>query len=219
MKLFDRVLLSLAVVMLALAGCHGGKMHLADAPRRFPGVAMQDVTFYSDSLKHNATYRVYLPANRNGSGKLPVVYLLHGGGGDFRDWSNRSDVGQYASRGLILAMPEGAFSYWVNAALAPADRYEDFLVKDLPADVERRFAAAGDREHRAMIGISMGGFGAVELALRRPELFAFAGALSPAINAPAKRFSWMRWGKARDCAGLSVAMGARRAGRSIRLLW
>lgn len=195
MKRIVRTLLAVVVVSLAPAGCHSRVMELVDRPRSFANVAMQDVTFYSDSLKHNATYRVYLPANRNGSGKLPVVYLLHGGGGDFRDWSNRSDVGQYASRGLILVMPEGAFSYWVNSALVPADRYEDFLVRDLPADVERRFSAAGDREHRSVVGISMGGFAAVELALKRPDLFAFAGALSPAINAPAKRFSWTRWGQ------------------------
>jgi len=190
-------MLGLAALCCAggLAGCHSRQMEVVDHPRQFAGVAEQDVTFYSASLRHNTTYRVYLPANRSGTGKLPVVYLLHGGGGDFTDWSNDSDVGKYAARGLILVMPEGAFSYWVNSAVAPAERYGDFLVKDLPADVETRFPAAGDREHRAIVGTSMGGFGAVEYALKRPDFFAFAGALSPAIEVTSRGFNWMRFGQ------------------------
>jgi len=195
MRLLVRVLLPFAVVILALAGCHGGKVELVDSPRRFPGVALQDVTFYSTALQQNAKYRVYLPENASGAEKLPVVYVLHGGGGDFTDWSNNSDVGKYAARGLIVVMPEGAFSYWVNAQLAPADRYGDFVVKDLPADVEKRFPASGERNHRAMVGSSMGGFGAVVYALKRPDLFAFAGALSPAIEVTSRGFSWARFGQ------------------------
>jgi S-formylglutathione hydrolase FrmB len=195
MKPMVRRLLVFAVVTLALAGCHGGKMDLVDSPRRFAGVALQDVTFYSPALNQNAKYRVYLPENVSGAAKLPVVYVLHGGGGDFTDWSNHSDVGKYAARGLIVVMPEGAFSYWVNAQLASADRYGDFLIRDLPADVEKRFPAAGDRNHRAIVGSSMGGFGAVVYALKRPDLFAFAGAMSPAIEVTSRGFSWMRFGQ------------------------
>ncbi len=52
---------------------------------------MQDVRFFSPALKREMAYRVFLPANR-GDKKLPVVYLLHGGAGTFRDWSNYTDV-------------------------------------------------------------------------------------------------------------------------------
>jgi putative tributyrin esterase len=189
--------MGLAVLWCAgsLAGCHSRQADVVDHPRQFPGVAEQDVTFYSASLQHNTTYRVYRPANRNAAGKLPVAYLLHGGGGDYTDWSNNGDAGKYAAQGLILVMPEGAFSYWVNSAEAPGERYGDFLLKDLPADVEARFPAAGDREHRAIVGPSMGGFGAVEYALKRPDMFAFAGALSPAIEVTERGFNWMRFGQ------------------------
>jgi len=154
---------------------------------------MQDVSFYSAALQRPMPYRVFLPAKLVPGQKLPVVYLLHGGNGCFRDWSNRSDVAQYAARGLILVMVQGDFSYYQNAALKPEDKYEDYLVNDLIADVEARFPAAKGRESRAIIGISMGGFAVAKLALSRPELFSFVGALSPSIDVCNRRFHLMQW--------------------------
>jgi len=140
-----------------------------------------------------------LPTTVAAGVKLPVVYLLHGNGGNFLNWSNYADVSRYAatseSGGLILAMPQGDASYFVNAALKPEDRYSDYLVNDLIGDVEARFPAATGRANRAVVGVSMGGYAAVELALTRPDLFGFAGAISPAIDVPSRRFSWKRWGQ------------------------
>jgi S-formylglutathione hydrolase FrmB len=187
------ILLLLGVLALSLAGCHTAKQLLPDHPRMAPGVALQDVTFYSTALQRQMPYRVFLPAKLSPGQKLPVVYLLHGGNGGFRDWSNDSDVARYAAKGLILVMPEGAFSYYQNAALKPEDKYEDYLTHDLIADVEARFPAARDRDHRAIIGISMGGFATVKLALTRPELFAFIGAFSPSIDVCERRYHLMQW--------------------------
>jgi S-formylglutathione hydrolase FrmB len=101
--------------------------------------------------------------------KLQVLYLLHGSGGGFRDWTNDSDVAGFAASGLLLVMPEGSSSYYTNAVDRPQDRYEDYIVHDLISDVEGRFPIATGRSIRAIVGISMGGFGAV--ALRHPDLF------------------------------------------------
>jgi S-formylglutathione hydrolase FrmB len=126
---------------------------------------------------------------------LPVVYLLHGGDGNFRDWTNYSDVARFAEEGVALVMPEGDDSYYTNSATRPEDRYEDYIVHDLIAEVESRFPVARDRNHRAVVGISMGGFGAVKFALSHPDLFFFAGALSPALDVPSRPFSIKRWGQ------------------------
>jgi len=178
----------LGVLALSLAGCHTTPQLLTDRPRITRGVAMQDVTFYSAALQRQMSYRVFLPAKILSGQKLPVVYLLHGGNCDFRNWSNYSDVANYAAKGLILVMPEGDSSYYMNAALKPADRYEDYLTSDLIADVEARFPAAKGRENRAIIGFSIGGFATIKLALSRPELYAFVGALSSAIDVPRRGF-------------------------------
>src|SRR5580698_5747911 len=103
----------LAIAALAvLPGCHRGQLTLVDHPRSFPGVVNKDVTFYSSALDRNMTYRVYLPRDVSAGARLPVVYLLHGCGTSFRDWSNYSDVGAYAAKGLILVMVDGACSYY-----------------------------------------------------------------------------------------------------------
>ncbi len=182
----------LCVVSLLLTACRKMQEAKPDHPRLTPNVAMQDVTFRSAALNRDMQYRVVLPASIATGTKLPVVYLLHGGGGNFRDWSNYSDVASFAERGLILVMPEGNDSYYVNAAERPQDRYEDYIVNDLIADVESRFPVAAGRTTRAIVGVSMGGFGAVKLGLSHPDLFIFAGGISPAIDVPIRPFSIKR---------------------------
>jgi S-formylglutathione hydrolase len=174
-------------------GCRRVHQTAPDQPRLAAGVAVEDVTFHSGALQREMTYRVFLPAKIVAGREMPVVYLPHGRGDSFRAWSNHSEVAGYAVRGAILVMPDGGSSYYMNAAGKPKDRYEDYLANDLIADVESRFPAAKGRENRAIVGISMGGFAAAKLALTRPESFVFAGALSPAIDAPSRRFSWRCW--------------------------
>ena len=193
MKTVPRLSCLAIAALAALAGCHRGQLALVDHPRSFPGDVSKDVTFYSSALDRNMTYRVYLPRDVSAGARLPAVYLLHGCGTSFRDWSNYSDVGAYAAKGFILVMVDGACSYYVNAALNSKDRYEDYFVHDLISDAESRFPVSGDRENRAVVGVSMGGFAAVKLALTRPDLFAFAGAISPAVDVPSRSFSAKKW--------------------------
>jgi putative tributyrin esterase len=169
-----------------------------DHPRLTSGVKLVDVTFHSVSLNRDMQYRTIVPANIAPNQKLPVLYLLHGGGGGFRDWSNYSDVAHFAQQGLILVMPEGNSSYYTNSVDHPQDRYEDYIVHDLIADVEHRFPAASGRPNRAIAGVSMGGFGAVVLALKHPDLFTFAGGLSSALDVPSRPFSIKRVGQYRQ---------------------
>ena len=192
-----KAVLTLSCAALAalavIAGCHREQLTEAARPRSFPGVASKDVSFYSSALDRNMTYAVYMPKDSAAGTRFPVVYLLHGCGGSFRDWTSNSDVGDYALKGLILIAVDGDCSYYMNAALDRKERYEDYFVHDVLADVESRFPVLPGRENRAVVGVSMGGFAAVNLAFIRPDLFAFAGAISPAIDVPSRHFSWSRW--------------------------
>jgi putative tributyrin esterase len=85
---------------------------------------------------------------------------------------------------MILVMPEGNSSYYTNSVDRPQERYEDYIVSDLIADVESKFSAAAGRASRSIAGLSMGGFGVVKLALRHPDLYAFARGISAAIDVP-----------------------------------
>lgn len=177
------------VLMFAFVGFGKKEDSQPDHPRLTSQVAMRDVTFHSAALNRDMPYRVVLPATIAPGEKLPVIYLLHGGGGGFRDWSNYSDVAHFAENGFILVMPDGGSSYYVNSATQPQDRYEDYIVNDLISDVEKRFPVATGRSHRAIAGVSMGGFGAIKLSLSHPELFAFAAGLSSAVDVPSRPFS------------------------------
>jgi S-formylglutathione hydrolase FrmB len=169
---------------------------------------MQDFSFHSAALNREMRYRVLMPAVIPPGTKLPAVYLLHGGNGGFQDWSNYSDVARFAEKDLILVMPEGDDSYYTNSAEHPQDRYEDYILNDLISDVEARVPVANKPEKRAIVGISMGGFGAVKLALRHPELFVFAGGLSSAIDVPSRSFSIHRIGQWRHHASIFGPLGS-----------
>jgi putative tributyrin esterase len=183
----------LCIALLLQSGCAKEKQGAPpDHPRLTLDVILRDITLHSSALDRDMQYRVIRPNKLAPNRKLPVVYLLHGGGGGYRDWSNYSDVARYAERGLILVMPEGDSPYYTNSAERPRDRYEDYIIKDLIADVESRFPASIDRSKRAIVGVSMGGFGAVKLGLKYPELFSFVGAISPALDVPSRPFSIQR---------------------------
>jgi putative tributyrin esterase len=186
-------MLLLVVPLCMLASCKKSNQTTSvDAPRLTPNISYQDVTFHSASIGKDIQYRVILPKPLPAGKKFPALYLLHGGGGNFRDWSNYSDVDKFAENGLVLVMPEGHSSYYTNSATRSDDRYEDYITKDLISDVEQKFPVIPDRSHRAIAGVSMGGFGAIKLALVHPNLFAFAAGLSPALDVPTRPFSLKR---------------------------
>ena len=114
----------LSLLVSSIVGCHNDLPSHPDHPYIASGVAMHDVTFHSPALNRYMPYRVFLPLHIHPNQRLPVVYLLHGGNGSFRDWSNDSQVSNYAACGIILVMPEGEFSYYMNAAEKAEDKYE-----------------------------------------------------------------------------------------------
>jgi S-formylglutathione hydrolase FrmB len=111
---------------------------------------MHDVVFRSAALNRDMHYRVLRPESMASDVRLPVVYLLHGAGDDYRSWSNNSNVSRFAESELILVMPQGDYSYYVNAAERPEDRYENYIAEDLVSDAEARFPIAKGRANRAI---------------------------------------------------------------------
>jgi len=211
MKISHRGRWSIMVVVAALSsltGCQRKAAEPPDNPRLSAKVILRDVTLRSSALNREMKYRVVFPADIAAGQKLQQVYLLHGGGGGFRDWTNYSDVARFAESGLFLVMPEGNSSYYTNSVAQPEDRYEDYIMKDLISDVESRFPVATGRSNRAIVGVSMGGFGAVKIALKHPESFAFVGGISSAIDVPRRSFSIKRWQQSRHYTAIFGPAGS-----------
>lgn len=162
-----------------------------DAPQLPAGTMKQDISFPSESLGRTMTYRVIRPANIAPNQKLPVVWLLHGAGEDYRTWSNRSSMATLATHGVVLVMPDASNSYYINQANSAHGRYEDYLIHDVVSDVRKHFPnAATDPEHNAIVGVSRGGYGAFVLGLKHPGMFGFVGGISSALDLPQRTFHW-----------------------------
>ena len=131
-------------------------------------------------------YRLWLPSGYETSDRrYPVLYLLHGLGGNENDWWDMSDLSDYAGKyQLIIVTPGVGDSWYANSAGDPAAKYEDVIPKDLIPYIDANYRTVADRNGRAIAGLSMGGLGALKYALRYPQLFAFAGSFSGALDVP-----------------------------------
>jgi S-formylglutathione hydrolase FrmB len=131
-------------------------------------------------------YEVVLPIGYEaGRQHYSVLYLLHGWQGDETDWINRTHLTELAARyQLLIVTPRAGNSWYVNSATNPTDRYADYVLDDVIEDVDSHYRATADPQHRAIAGLSMGGYGALLFALRRPAMFGFAASISGAFSGP-----------------------------------
>lgn len=158
-------------------------------------VTVTDVHFRSSSIGGMFWYRTIVPRVRSNE-RLPVLYLLHGIDSDPREVMEHSSVLKLATASrLIIVMPAVGYSYYTNAKHKRHARWEDAVAQELPRDVEHRFPVLSGREHSGIAGISMGGYGAVKLALKHPELYGFAGNMSGSLDITRRAASLPRWGQ------------------------
>jgi S-formylglutathione hydrolase FrmB len=143
-------------------------------------------TFFSAALQREMPYEVVLPAGyAAGQQRYPVLYLLHGWQGDETNWVKLTQLTELVSSyPLIVVTPRAENSWYVNSATNPSDRYADYIVDDVIPDVDSHYRTIPDARHRAIAGLSMGGYGALLFTLRRPGLFGFAASISGAFSGP-----------------------------------
>jgi putative tributyrin esterase len=114
----------------------------------------------------------------------PVLYLLHGLSDDDTIWLRRTSVERYvAPLGLAVVMPQVHRSFYTDEAYG--GRYWSFVSEELPELVGRFFRVSQRREDTFVAGLSMGGYGALKLALRQPQRFAAAASMSGALDVAA----------------------------------
>jgi putative tributyrin esterase len=132
--------------------------------------------FRSMAMRRHVTYNAILPTE--GEGPFPVILQLHGYSDDHLDWLYQSNLARYAEQyPFIIVLPDGGTSHYLDHDPAPdpqsrigLQRYESYLIQDLREHVMKFLPA---REGRWGIGgLSMGGFGAMRLGCKYPDLFA-----------------------------------------------
>jgi len=147
--------------------------------------SVETVQFQSKLVNTTLPYNVILPPGYRASAttRYPVLYLLHGWDGHYTDWLTRTNVADYAAQyRMIIVLPEGNNSWYVDGATGVNDKYESYILKELMPDVDTRYRTIQSRYGRAVAGLSMGGYGAIKLGLKYPATFAFAGSVSGAFG-------------------------------------
>ncbi|BCM89193.1 putative protein [Abditibacteriota bacterium] len=144
-------------------------------------MAVATLNYYSPSLDKQTTCNVIIPEVAGHDGPFPVYYLLHGLSDDYSIWQRRTSLGRYVQMlPLIVVMPDGGRGFYCDAHEGFA--YESAIVNDLISFVDRTFHTIPERSGRAIGGLSMGGYGAIKLALKFPELFTSANGHSGAYG-------------------------------------
>jgi S-formylglutathione hydrolase FrmB len=178
--------LRLFVLVLALLGALAAYYYHVET-----AVRVETVQFRSALVGRTLPYKVVLPPGyglvTSRATRYPVLYLLHGWGSHYDSWLANTSLARYAAEHkLIVVTPEGDDGWYTDSATAPADKFESYLLQELIPDVDRRFRTIAARRGRGVAGCSMGGYGALKLGLKHPELFALAASTSGALDAAAR---------------------------------
>ena len=157
--------------------------------------------FFSDALALSTSMTVLLPqqttaqigmSGADAGGPTPVLYLLHGLSDDDTTWVRRTSIERYVSElGWAVVMPQVHRSFYADEAYG--GHFWTFVSEELPALVQSFFRVSAAREDTYVAGLSMGGYGAVKLALRQPERFAAAASLSGVLDLAPRVAEGARW--------------------------
>lgn len=151
---------------------------------------IEGLSLKSSILAQEVKYSVVLPADYfKGKKKYPVVYLLHGLGDDESSWLEYGRISQIADEvvkekemvPMIFVMPQGFRNYYVND-YASTFLYEDMFIQELVPHIDKTYRTIPDNSHRATMGYSMGGFGALLLPLKHPDIFSVSVPLSISLR-------------------------------------
>ena len=113
--------------------------------------------------------------------RWPVVYMLHGAGGDGFEWIQRADMEQLCCQyGFIAVMPDAALSCYNDTPYGA--KYYTYISEELPAMIEATFHASTDAKDRYIMGYSLGGFGAVKIGLMNPDRYCKIASLSGCMD-------------------------------------
>lgn len=161
-----------------------------------PHGRLEMVEYESKTVGATRRMQVYTPPGYSKGRKYPVLYLLHGIGGDETEWQRFAQpevlldslIAEGKAVPMIIVMPNGRAQKNDRAggnvfASAPAfAAFERDLLEDVIPAIEARYSVQADREHRAIAGLSMGGGQALNFGLGHLDTFAWVGGFSSAPN-------------------------------------
>jgi S-formylglutathione hydrolase FrmB len=142
------------------------------------------VTVYSPSMHIWVKNTVIVPEDTGMRETFPVVYLLHGYGGDHQSWIRiHPGLPELATRyGVIIVCPDGKNSWYWDSPTVPAQKYETYVTRELIPCMDALYKTIPQRNGRAVTGLSMGGHGGLWLGFCHPDLFGACGSTSGGVD-------------------------------------
>lgn len=149
------------------------------------GAVQKTITIHSKSMDRDIPCIIVLPDKYDKmNNQYAVIYLLHGYSGNYRNWSKKSDLGNYADMyNIIIVCPDGGYNSWyLDSPMDLNSQYKTYVGKEVIHYIDRNYRTIAHRNSRAISGLSMGGHGALYLALEFPDIFGAAGSMSGVID-------------------------------------
>lgn len=161
-------LLFLTITFASFAGAH----------------SIQTIELPSKHMQRGEMINVVLPDSYQQGGNFPVVYLLHGYSDNHEAWLTKGNAAPYADKyNVILVLPDTGYNSWYfDSPLKAESQAESYIIEELIPYIDTHYRTIADRSARAITGLSMGGHGAMYLAIRHQELFAFVGSMSGGVD-------------------------------------
>jgi len=138
----------------------------------------------SPSMNKTIKAVVVTPDNYNKNNAYPVFYLLHGYSGNYSNWVKAKAVIDAADRyQMIIVCPDGGYGSWYwDSPIDEEYKYETYISKELISWIDEKYATIPSPKGRAIAGLSMGGHGALYLAIKHPDIFGAAGSMSGGVD-------------------------------------
>jgi len=191
--LISAIAVPAVLLQLALAQFNDERRRADRSAITLPGGSTVEFkSFESKTIGQTEAYSIFLPPSfsKDTSRTFPVVYFLHGLNNDETSWTVeryghiQSSLEQMMTSGkipeFIMVHPKGDSSFYCNA-IDGTHRYEDLIAQEFITFMETNYRAAKGRDNRAIAGTSMGGYGALKIAMKYPDRYAAVVGQSPII--------------------------------------
>lgn len=140
------------------------------------------VAVHSPAMQRAIPVLVVIP-DKAADERVPVLYLLHGYGGDETQWQGITDLRPLSDRyQMMIVCPDGEKSWYWDSPMKPESKFETFVGVELPCWVDDHYPTIAKREGRAITGLSMGGHGGLWLGIRHRQTFGAAGATAGGVD-------------------------------------
>jgi len=141
---------------------------------------LSTLSFRANSLNYDTVVSVILPDTAP-TEDIPVLWLLHGMHGNHESWIRKTNIERYAaSRHIAVVCADAENGFYHD--MKYGKKYFTFYTEELPAVLRRVYKLSDKREKNFIAGLSMGGYGAVRLALMRPDMYVAAASLSGCVD-------------------------------------